>query len=193
MTTDVTAYDNCISTYSGLRFDFINPRPDMVNVLDICKGLANKPHFSGQTPEFFSIAEHCILVESLLPYDAEPEERLCALIHDGSEAYLPDMIKPIKLLLPLFKDIEDGVQSCIFDYFGLDERYMKRIKKYDIMAQQIEYNVFYFNHATLANNYHICYLKPKDAYLAYIKRLFYILQTIKYDSNGTKKKYSIIQ
>ncbi len=66
--------NGCCKTYSGKIFSFINPKPGMIEIEDIAKGLAYKPHFSGFSPKFFSIAEHCLLVEQLVAFYLVPIE-----------------------------------------------------------------------------------------------------------------------
>lgn len=137
--------DGCINTVSGKKFNLIEPKPEMVEIIDIAKGLAFKPHFGGMTPHFFSIAMHSILVKELMIDDGYYSERiiLAALLHDASEAYTGDMIKPLKVHLPMFCEIEDRIQSAIFEKFNLDIELMKKVKPYDLKAQEIEFDEFY--------------------------------------------------
>lgn len=139
--------DDCINTYSGIRFNLLKPEPEMVNIIDIAKGLAYKAHFGGQTPFYFSIAQHSILVHNLtqVDYFHNKDILLATLLHDASEAYIGDMVKPLKVHLSNFCEIEDRITSVIFEAFGLDIELMKIVKKYDIEAFKIEYAVFFEN------------------------------------------------
>lgn len=108
--------DGCFRTYSGIKFNIINPTFEMITPEDISRGLAHKPHYSGFSPKFFSIAEHSLLVCEFYEM-CNPDDylgQLQALLHDGSEAYTGDMIKPIKNLLPNFVLIENKIQSTIY-------------------------------------------------------------------------------
>lgn len=138
-------YAGTFYTYSRIKMDVLNPRVNMIILEDIVKGLAYNSHFSGQTPEFFSIAEHCLITEMLVR-EHHPEDfelRLIALLHDASEAYIGDMIHPIKILFPEFKELENKLQETIMQAFGLPFERMSEIKIYDLAAQDHEAVVFY--------------------------------------------------
>lgn len=132
-----------INTRSGIKFNLFDPKPEQIHIEDISHGLAYKGHFAGQTPYFFSIAQHCLLTYFLLPKSVPKELKLAALLHDASEAYIGDMIKPLKIHVPEFQKIENKIQSVIFKAFNLDLKLMKDIKHYDTRAQEIEFDFFY--------------------------------------------------
>jgi len=134
-----------INTYST-EIDLFNPTAEMIKLEDIIHGLAHNPHFNGQSPKFFSIAQHSMLVFSLINNEVENPNSdllLAALLHDAAEAYVGDVISPIKKHLPFFKELEDKILKVIFQKFGLDIELMKEVKPFDLMAQDIELNQFY--------------------------------------------------
>ena len=47
--------------------------------------------------------------------------QLACLLHDASEAYIADIIRPVKAHLPEYYKIESKIMTCIFDKFGLDD------------------------------------------------------------------------
>lgn len=136
--------DGSFRTYTGVKFNLIRPDESMINIDDIARGLSLKPHFSGHTPFFFSIANHSLMVESMVSkaYPDDYEVRLAALLHDGTESYLGDMIKPLKNLLPNFEVIEDNVERVIFSKYAIDPSLLKIVKHYDIISQDYESRVF---------------------------------------------------
>jgi uncharacterized protein len=123
-----------VSTFSGNRFYPLEPRIDRVAIEDIAHGLAYQCRFNGQTQEFYSVAQHSLLVSSLVPTDL----RLAALLHDAAEAYLGDMVKPLKVLLPEFAAIEDKVGAIIATAFGVDFSNYGPIKRGDLIALATE-------------------------------------------------------
>jgi 5'-deoxynucleotidase YfbR-like HD superfamily hydrolase len=174
---DLGKLDGCITTYSGIKFSLIDPKPENVRIEDIGKGLSYKGHFSGQTPKFFSIAQHSVLVHDLIPKRARnknPEIAMLALLHDASEAYIGDMVKPLKVLLPEFQKIENRLQSVILHSFGIEEELMNYVKPYDIQAQEIEYNFFYNNRASNG----IFYQSPEDSYKEFIEKYNKVLKQL---------------
>lgn len=123
-----------VSTVSGNRFYPLEPRIDRVCIEDIAHGLAYQCRFNGQTGEFYSVAQHSLLVSSLVPTDL----RLAALLHDAAEAYLGDMVKPLKVLLPAFAAIEDQVGAIIAAAFQVDFSDYAPIKRADLIALATE-------------------------------------------------------
>ena len=123
-----------VSTFSGNRFYPLEPRIDRVAIEDIAHGLAYQCRFNGQTCEFYSVAQHSLVVAALVP----PRLRMAALLHDAAEAYLGDMVKPLKVLLPEFAAIEDKVTRIIGDTFGVDFSDYGPIKEADLIALATE-------------------------------------------------------
>lgn len=126
-----TAY---VSTFSGNRFYPLAPRIDRVAIEDIAHGLAYQCRFNGQTREFYSVAQHSLIVASLVPAPL----RLAALLHDAAEAYLGDMVKPLKVLLPEFSALEERVTAIIADTFSIDFSDYAPIKRADLIALATE-------------------------------------------------------
>ena len=123
-----------VSTVSGNRFYPFGPRIDHVSIEDIAHGLAYQCRFNGQTREFYSVAQHSLIVASLVP----PHLRLAALLHDAAEAYLGDMVKPLKVLMPEFADLEDRVSALIASAFNVDFSDYEPIKRADLIALATE-------------------------------------------------------
>jgi hypothetical protein len=144
---DLSVETGTIQTLSGKQFSLFDPTPEMVDIRDIAAGLSNKGHFSGLTPTFFSIAQHCVMVcdefSFLGPHDDDPGLKLLALLHDAAEAYVGDMIKPLKVRIPQFSSIEENIMKAICARYGLDYSSLHLIKPSDLFIQEVEYNAFY--------------------------------------------------
>jgi uncharacterized protein len=123
-----------VSTYLGNRFYPLEPRIDEVAIEDIAHGLAYQCRFNGQTCAFYSIAQHSLVVSKLVP----EQLRFAALMHDAAEAYLGDMVKPLKVLLPQFAQIEEQVGCIIARTFGIDFSDYAPIKRADLIALATE-------------------------------------------------------
>ncbi|QYF92808.1 phosphohydrolase [Massilia sp. PAMC28688] len=123
-----------VSTFLGNRFYPLEPRIDQVAIEDIAHGLAYQCRFNGQTQQFYSVAQHSLIVASLVPTDL----RLAALLHDAAEAYLGDMVKPLKVLLPAFAAIEEAVTAIIATTFAVDFSDYAPIKRADLIALATE-------------------------------------------------------
>lgn len=165
--------DGSINTYLKGKINLINPHASQINIADIARGLANNPHFAGQTPRFFSIAEHCLLVCDFMEAAGISDKNLLliGLLHDASKAYLGDMVKPLKVFIPEFQRIEENMMQVIFNKFDLPIEWIKKVvKQFDIEAQQLEYDCFY--KGINAMNYY----SPDKAYTEFIKRFNYYQQ-----------------
>lgn len=132
MNTMVTT--DYVSTFSGNRFYPLVPRIDRVAIEDIAHGLAYQCRFNGQTQEFYSVAQHSLIVAGLVPAHL----RLAALLHDAAEAYLGDMVKPLKVLLPEFTMLEERVTGIIAAAFAIDFSEYGPIKHADLIALATE-------------------------------------------------------
>ena len=123
-----------VSTFLGNRFYPAAPRIEDVHIEDIAHGLAFQCRFNGQTRAFYSVAQHSLLVAGLVP----ARLRLAALLHDAAEAYLGDMVKPLKALFPEFSQLEEGVMAIIGERFGVTGFRNPAIKRADLIALATE-------------------------------------------------------
>ncbi|MEP2103059.1 MAG: YfbR-like 5'-deoxynucleotidase [Parasphingorhabdus sp.] len=105
--------DTCIMLASGALFDFLEPEASDFTLNDIAHGLGRVCRFAGQSSSFYSVAEHCFHVARLVPV----EHARAALLHDASEAFLGDVTRPLKSLLPDYKKIEERVEDAIAKRF----------------------------------------------------------------------------
>lgn len=104
-----------IQTYSGRQFWPMDPRPEDIDIVDIAHALSMLCRFGGHCKRFYSVAEHCVLLSDV----ADDADALYALLHDASEAYLVDVPRPIKRMLPGYAEAEDVIMAAICDHYGL--------------------------------------------------------------------------
>jgi hypothetical protein len=126
----------CIQTYSGIMIDLQNP--DMADILvpDIAHQLSNICRFTGASRKFYSVAQHCSLVSKLIQEDGPL--KLTGLLHDASEAYLSDVVSPLKALLPDYHVLEKKMEQAVILRFGLNISDFDEVKFYDRLALDIE-------------------------------------------------------
>lgn len=133
-------YDGLFNTASHKKMNIIEPTADMFTLNDIATGLSNICRFGGQLPRFYSVAQHSILVCELAP----PELKREALMHDATEAYLGDMIKPLKVIVgDAYTDVEQRFTIVISDKYNLDAGKLLAIKQFDKQALEIEHEYFF--------------------------------------------------
>lgn len=88
-------------TYSGGLYYPWHPVIEEVCILDIAQALSNLCRYSGQSADFFSVAEHSVLVSRIVPKDFALE----GLLHDAAEAYCNDLSVPLKEGLPDYNKV----------------------------------------------------------------------------------------
>lgn len=94
------APDIFMNTISGKRVNPFDIQPDTIDLHDIAHALSMKCRFNGHCKEFYSVAEHSILVARACP----AKYRAIGLLHDAAEAYICDVIRPMKPHVQFFKD-----------------------------------------------------------------------------------------
>ena len=127
---------NWIQTFCGRRIDFQNPQQDQISIVDIAHGLSNMTRFSGQCSEFYSVAQHSVLVSDQVPY----QHRLQAILHDATEAYMSDVPSPIKHLCPEYKRWSDVLWEVIAGAFNVPVELHPSVKEADIRMLATERN-----------------------------------------------------
>jgi 5'-deoxynucleotidase YfbR-like HD superfamily hydrolase len=104
-----------IQTFTGKKFDLLDPQPEMVCIEDIAHALSLLCRFTGHTRKFYSVAQHSVMVSKIVP----PEHMFAGLMHDAAEAYVGDMSSPLKAMLSDYKRIERNLRRVINTKFGL--------------------------------------------------------------------------
>lgn len=114
---DCGAGKGWMGTSTGKKFWPLDPRPEDVDVRDVARGLAMTCRYGGQVKRYYSVSEHCVLVSR----HVAPELALKALFHDCAEAYIGDMIRPLKhqAEMSAFRDAEKKIEAAIYAHLGL--------------------------------------------------------------------------
>jgi len=129
-----------IATYSGVEFFSLDPRVEDIRLFDIAHALSMKCRYTGQCHQFYSVAQHSVFVSEILEATgATPEEAFIGLMHDGQEAYLPDVASPIKGHIPGYREIEDRVEKVVAEAFDFQYPHPKVVKIADAEAFKHEY------------------------------------------------------
>lgn len=137
-----------IRLVSGEYIDLADPKPSDISIYDIAIGLGNTCRFGGQIPKFYSVAEHSILAAYLATKDqCEPKEVFAVLMHDSAEAYVGDLVKPLKILVgDSFVKIEKKIEEAIDQRFDIHfDKFRDVIKHYDTVMLSLEKEQFVGN------------------------------------------------
>lgn len=112
---------NTIRLRSGRYFDLSDPQPDQIEFSDIAGALSKICRFGGQIERFYSVAEHCYHCGLVAMHDGlSPDAIKAVLLHDATEAFVGDMVKPLKVMLPEYSEIELRVERAIEQKFDVD-------------------------------------------------------------------------
>ena len=108
----------CITTFSKVRFNVLNPERGDILIEDIAHALSLMTRANGHFSEFFSVAQHSIqCAKEAIARNYVPQVALACLLHDGSEAYLSDITRPVKQNMVMYLQIEEQLQNAIFEKF----------------------------------------------------------------------------
>ncbi len=109
-----------MTTKTGIHFYPMDPRPSEICLEDIAHALANICRFGGHTRMFYSVAQHCVMVSRHVEIlGGDVEAQMWGLLHDASEAYIGDMVRPLKDNQPSFKEVEKAIHVCVKKAFGI--------------------------------------------------------------------------
>lgn len=121
--------------------NLLAPTVDMVDPHTIACSLSKLCRFGGHTIRFYSVAQHSVLVAHLAPLWLRRE----ALMHDAAEAFIGDVIKPLKNLLTGIKEVEERFMKVIVERYELKPERLEYIKMYDMQALEIEHEMLQKN------------------------------------------------
>lgn len=123
-----------ISTFTGRHFNYKTQNVEDVCIHDIAHALSQINRFCGHTHWPYSVAQHSIGASYLVP----PEFAFEALMHDAHEAYVSDMMSPLKLLLPDYRRVETDVEVIVRLRYGLPLKTSPEVKRADLIMLATE-------------------------------------------------------
>lgn len=124
---------NTIKLRSGKYLDLRDPRPDQFDFADIAGGLSKICRFGGQCEWFYSVAEHSYRCAFVARDDGLSVEcQRAALMHDAAEAFIGDIVKPLKIMLPEYANVEFLMEAAIAMKFDIDfEEHKAAVREID--------------------------------------------------------------
>lgn len=109
--------DTWFPTASGIKFDLAAPTVDMIDLADIAVALGKLCRFNGHCHDFYSVAEHSFHVARLV----DDSLRVYGLLHDAHEAYVGDLIYPLKQFIGAdeLDALTDRIDELIYRKCGI--------------------------------------------------------------------------
>jgi len=133
--------DRYIGTNSGRIFHPFAPRVEEVYMPDVVHSLSNIRRWNGHTDSNYVVGQHCIETYKFVK-DAGGSilSQFKGLMHDTAEAYSVDLPSPIKLGLPGFVEMEDGIWAAIMKAHNMDVQMPPIVKagdKWQLMRESV--------------------------------------------------------
>lgn len=122
-----------ILTNKGRYFDFLS-QTNTVTIDEVAHALANICRFGGHTRSFYSVAQHSVLVSQVVPL----EDAMWGLLHDAAEAFIGDVCRPLKNLLPDYRELERAVEDEVLMKLGLTGDKPSSVKDADLILLATE-------------------------------------------------------
>jgi len=110
-------------TSHGVQFRLEEPE---FLIEDIAHALSQQARFNGHASDQYSVAEHSVLVSLIT--EGDPFE---GLMHDATEAYIGDLVKPVKNYCSDYEAIEAALWERLAAWAGLKKKLSKATKVAD--------------------------------------------------------------
>ena len=135
--------------------------------------LSNLCRFTGHTREYYTAAQHSVLVNSLLP----AELAFAGLLHDAGEALIGDVSGPLQAAVRGYKPVKERVEKAVFEHFGLPWPLPKAVKRADQAALIFEMRDLFGYHDVMLEEFSEAFpvgpirpMQPKEARQAFLRR-----------------------
>jgi len=122
-------------TASGLKLTFLSPDVKVIRLADIALHLSRLCRFTGAPTQFYSVAQHCVLVGSLIKEALDDEgvsdqtyeywdQILAGLLHDAEEYVMGDVSSPLKACMGgKYNWVASGIRRIIYERYRIDWSY----------------------------------------------------------------------
>ena len=124
-----------IETYTGQQFTPMYPDPSRIRIEDIAHALSMLCRYAGHCKGFYSVAQHSVIMAGLVGW----KNKLWALLHDASEAYIADLPKPVKIHLAQYNRLENGVLLAVATAFDLPWPMPDEVRDIDVRMIKTEH------------------------------------------------------
>jgi hypothetical protein len=108
-----------VITHSGRQIDFDNFKTTDVDIHDIAHSLSLTCRYNGHCKKFYSVAEHCVRCSWMCTLE---RYKKILLLHDAAEAYIGDVINPLKYydeLNGVLNKLDDKISYYVYAKYGI--------------------------------------------------------------------------
>lgn len=106
-----------IMLVGGTFFDYDDLENNEYSIYQIAVSLANTCRYVGQLEDFYSVAQHSVMVSHIVAED----QALAGLLHDAPEAVVHDVNKPLKRRIEMiaYMALYQRIEWHMFKKFGV--------------------------------------------------------------------------
>lgn len=131
--------DKTFTSHTGKLINVFDLRPKDIDFRDIAHHLSMICRFGGACSYHYSVALHSLFVTELGKLNGCSKQlQLKLLLHDSAEAYMGDIVRPIKSQYSVFAALETEINKAISDKFSIDLTMDATCKKFDNLALAFE-------------------------------------------------------
>ncbi|PID32092.1 metal-dependent phosphohydrolase [Candidatus Saccharibacteria bacterium] len=140
-----------MDTRTGGKLDLEDPSGTVIELEDVACALSRICRFAGHSSQFYSVAQHAVLVSGIVNSIGRSDLRFLALHHDSHEAYIGDISSPLKRLLAERNELEtlrgitNSLDVAIRSRFGIPDPSDEdacTVKYADLVALAVEAKTF---------------------------------------------------
>ena len=107
-----------ITTYTEKKIDPLQPDVELFDVRDYAHALSLTCRGNGHVKRFLSVGQHCVwCAKEASARGYSQRVVLACLLHDASEAYMSDVPRPLKEILPEYVQAEEKLIDLIYTKF----------------------------------------------------------------------------
>jgi 5'-deoxynucleotidase YfbR-like HD superfamily hydrolase len=131
---------------NGKIMDLEDLRPQDIQIDEIAHALSLTCRYGGRIKEFYSVAQHSVLVaKGLYNHSKNKNLALYGLLHDAAEAYLSDVVSPLKMRLDFYIELEDIIMYQILKKFRVRPglQHFQLMKYWDKRLYRSEVDYFF--------------------------------------------------
>jgi len=113
---------NTMNTYCGKKINPMKMTVEDICIEDIAHALSLLCRGGGHLNRFYSVAQHSInCANEARARGLSHRTVLACLLHDASESYISDIIRPVKVHLTNYYEIEERIMATVLEKFGLGD------------------------------------------------------------------------
>lgn len=150
--------DGQVTSSNGFSYNLLNFSEEYVSLKFIANALSKLARYNGQNMDSdgYSVAQHAVMMaESALIAYGDPQLAMDCLHHDDGEAYMGDIVRPIKHIFADkgLSEFESNLETVIFKVLGVRFPFDKRVKEMDINICNYELSTLLNNNSTYDKNF----------------------------------------